>query len=60
MVMINSNYSPKAHLGLRRLLRVCLMLGLMFVLATGLGACGRKGPLEKPEGSTYPKEYPTE
>jgi len=42
-----------------RFMRVCLMLGLIAVLASGLSACGRKGDLEKPDGSTYPKEYPT-
>ncbi len=44
----------------RSIMKTCLMLGLVIMLAAGLSACGRKGPLEKPEGSTYPKEYPTE
>jgi len=44
----------------RGFMKTCLMMGLIIVLATGLSACGRKGPMEPPEGSTYPKEYPTE
>ena len=58
--MGNNDYSTKAQRSISRTLRGCLMLGLIFMLAMGLTACGRKGPLEKPEGSTYPKEYPTE
>ncbi len=44
----------------RGLLKICLTLGLVIVLASGLTACGRKGGMETPEGSTYPKTYPTE
>lgn len=40
----------------RRLLIALLVLGLLVPLA----ACGRKGALEPPPGSTYPREYPAE
>jgi predicted small lipoprotein YifL len=41
---------------MRRLLIALLVLGLLVPLA----ACGRKGSLERPPGSTYPHEYPAE
>ncbi len=41
---------------MRRLLIALLVLGLLAPLA----ACGRKGALEPPPGSTYPKQYPAE
>ena len=44
----------------RAFLKTCLVVGLVLILASGLTACGRKGPMETPEGSTYPKDYPTE
>ncbi|WP_316978099.1 LPS translocon maturation chaperone LptM [Shumkonia mesophila] len=41
---------------MRRLLIALLVLGLLAPLT----ACGRKGSLEPPPGSTYPREYPAE
>lgn len=41
---------------MRRLLIALLVLGLLVPMA----ACGRKGALEAPPGSTYPKQYPAE
>ena len=39
--------------------RSTLTLLLLLALALpALGACGRKGPPEPPEGSTYPRQYP--
>jgi predicted small lipoprotein YifL len=38
--------------------RTALVLVLALVLPQ-LAACGRKGPPEPPEGSTYPKQYPS-
>jgi predicted small lipoprotein YifL len=34
---------------------------IAMMLAIGLGACGKKGPPEPPEGEpvTYPRTYPT-
>lgn len=43
----------QAHAG-----RIALMLMLVAVLAAPLGACGKKGTLEPPEDSEYPREYP--
>lgn len=39
---------------IRRILIVLLVIGLI----APLGACGRKGSLERPPGSDYPHEYP--
>ena len=39
----------------RRLLIFLLALSLAL---PALSACGRKGPPEPPEGSTYPRPYP--
>ena len=44
----------------RNFIKICLLLGLVIVLASGVTACGRKGAMEPPEGSAYPKKYPTE
>ncbi|MDX9861677.1 MAG: lipoprotein [Rhodospirillales bacterium] len=41
---------------MRRLLIALLVIGMLAPLA----ACGRKGNLEPPPGSTYPRQYPTE
>lgn len=41
---------------MRRLLIALLVLGLLVPLT----ACGRKGALEAPPGSTYPRDYPAE
>ncbi len=41
---------------MRRLLIALLVVGLLVPLA----ACGRKGTLEAPPGSTYPRDYPAE
>lgn len=44
----------------QRIVTVSLTLVLVGLMAAGLSACGRKGALEAPDGSTYPQEYPTE
>lgn len=38
--------------------RKLLMLVLVVAMAAPLAACGRKGKLIPPEGSTYPRTYP--
>jgi len=42
----------------RSLRRIFVLLLLALVLPQ-LAACGRKGPPEPPEGSTYPRQYPS-
>lgn len=37
--------------------RIVLLL-MVVALASPLGACGRKGKPEHPEGSDFPREYP--
>ncbi|HSD35334.1 MAG TPA: hypothetical protein VLE26_07945 [Alphaproteobacteria bacterium] len=41
--------------GRRRILALLVLLALAL---PALDACGRKGPPEPPEGSTYPRQYP--
>jgi predicted small lipoprotein YifL len=43
-----------------RMTRSCVLAVLVaaLALALSLGACGKKGDLEAPTGSTYPHEYP--
>jgi predicted small lipoprotein YifL len=41
--------------GRNRLLICAILLSLAL---PALSACGRKGPPEPPEGSTYPRQYP--
>ncbi len=36
-----------------------LALVLALAMISPLAACGRKGPPQFPEGSEYPREYPT-
>lgn len=31
---------------------------IMVLAAAGLSACGKKGSLTPPDGSTYPQQYP--
>jgi predicted small lipoprotein YifL len=38
--------------------RVVLFLIALSLALPALSACGRKGPPEPPEGSTYPRQYP--
>jgi predicted small lipoprotein YifL len=38
--------------------RVLALLVLLALALPALEACGRKGPPEPPEGSTYPRQYP--
>ncbi|HVG82029.1 MAG TPA: lipoprotein [Methylomirabilota bacterium] len=38
--------------------RLVLLLIAMSLALPALSACGRKGPPEPPEGSTYPRQYP--
>ncbi|MHA1597211.1 MAG: LPS translocon maturation chaperone LptM [Alphaproteobacteria bacterium] len=41
-----------------RWLGQALIVALVLAMATPLGACGRKGAPEYPEGARYPQEYP--
>lgn len=41
---------------LRKLVVLFLVLGMVSATA----ACGRKGPVEAPPDSTYPRDYPTQ
>lgn len=41
---------------IRRILILMVIIGLL----APLGACGRKGALQPPPGSDYPREYPTQ
>lgn len=41
---------------IRRILIVLVVIGLL----APLGACGRKGIVEPPPGSSYPRDYPTQ
>ncbi len=38
--------------------RALTLLLVLALLLPALMACGRKGPPEPPEGSTYPSQYP--
>ncbi len=40
------------------MLRWLLLLALVLILASPLAACGRKGALERPQDSEYPRQYP--
>jgi predicted small lipoprotein YifL len=44
-----------SHPGRHRLLLLLMALTLALPV---LSACGRKGPPEPPEGTTYPRQYP--
>ncbi len=36
-----------------------ILTGMALAIATtGLAACGKKGKLTPPDGSTYPRQYP--
>jgi len=41
-------------------LRKILVAILVFGMVASLSACGRKGALEPPPDSTYPRQYPTQ
>jgi len=41
---------------IRRILIALIVVGLL----APLGACGRKGSLQPPPDSTYPRDYPTQ
>lgn len=41
-------------------LRRLVLIALIALLAAPLASCGRRGALEAPEGSTYPKAYPAD
>lgn len=47
-------------MSLNRLLRLSVVLLTVAALAAPLGACGKKSRPEKPEGSTYPQQYPAQ
>ncbi len=38
--------------------RVMALLMVLALSLPALASCGRKGPPEPPEGSTYPQQYP--
>lgn len=40
--------------------QLALTLLVVLALAAPLAACGKKSKLEAPEGSTYPRDYPTQ
>jgi len=37
-----------------------IVIVLALAVISPLAACGRKGPPESPQGSEYPRKYPTE
>jgi hypothetical protein len=39
--------------------RRTLLIGLIAALLAPLAACGRRSSPKPPEGSTYPRDYPT-
>ena len=43
---------------LSRRTRLAVLLIAMSLALPALSACGRKGPPEPPEGSTYPRQFP--
>lgn len=40
--------------------RPIILALLVISMAASLGACGRRGALDAPDGTTYPKDYPVE
>lgn len=42
------------------MIRKWIALALILAVAASVGACGRKGKPETPEGSRFPRTYPTE
>ncbi|MDX2223411.1 MAG: lipoprotein [Rhodospirillaceae bacterium] len=38
--------------------RIALSILALMLAAAGLSACGKRGDLERPEGSTFPRQYP--
>lgn len=42
------------------MVRRIVLIVLLTALAAPLSACGRRGSLEPPEGSTYPRTYPAD
>ncbi|MBL6946282.1 MAG: lipoprotein [Rhodospirillales bacterium] len=42
------------------MMRKLLVALLVFGLVASLSACGRKGALEPPPDSTYPRQHPTQ
>ena len=43
---------------LSRRTRLVVLLIATSLALPALSGCGRKGPPERPEGSTYPRQYP--
>ena len=41
------------------MLRFIVLSLLVVAVASPLGACGRKASLDRPDGATYPRDYPT-
>jgi|SaaInl7_200m_RNA_FD_contig_21_3275411_length_278_multi_6_in_0_out_0_2 predicted small lipoprotein YifL len=46
--------------GSKMTIRKILVALLVFGMVASLSACGRKGALEPPPDSTYPRQYPTQ
>lgn len=42
------------------MLRHIVLIVLLGLMASPLGACGRRGALDAPDGSKYPRSYPIE
>jgi len=46
------------HRRMTPLARKLLLTGMTLLMVAGLAACGKKGGLIAPEGSTFPRQYP--
>lgn len=42
-----------------RLGRLAVAVAVAVAVASPLAACGKRGPNEAPEGSQYPRQYPS-
>ena len=42
------------------MIRKWILAALILAMAASLSSCGRKGKPETPEGSRFPRTYPTE
>ncbi|MGE3335129.1 MAG: lipoprotein [Rhodospirillaceae bacterium] len=40
------------------MIKHCAFALALFLALTSLSACGKKGPLDVPEGASYPQPYP--
>ena len=41
------------------MIRKLVLLALVLAIAVPVAGCGRKGALDAPEGTEYPREYPS-